>query len=184
MAEEQAQEAEVQDGGEAPPPEEPTSRLPQLLVLIAVILIGQAAAAYVLVTHVFMPKVAVEETPEEVAQERPVDRPVVNVEAQLLFDLDDLVLNPPDRFGEIRFLTAKVVLKLDKAEALAELSGLKASKVRDQILMTLGSTTYQSMDNAAERDSLRERLKEAVNASSILEQGEVTAVYFERFILQ
>ena len=61
---------------------------------------------------------------------------------------------------------------------------MKGSQVGDVVLDVLTRTTYQQMDDATEREVLKGRLVEEINASGILEAGEVSGIYFERFILQ
>ena len=182
MAEEEAEAAEDQEGY-VPPEDAGPSRLPQFIILIMVILLGQAAAGYVLITRVYYPGMS-DEAEEGEMIENPAERPVFEIDEPRLFALPEMILNPPDDEG-IRFLSAAVTLEFDTAEALAELeSGLIAAQLQDLILAKLSQTPFTDMDEAEERTALKERLREEVNAAALLEAGEVTQVYFERFILQ
>ncbi len=181
MAEE-AEAAEDQEG-DLPPEDSGPSRLPQFIVLIVVILLGQAAAGYVLITKVYYPGLSGDVEEEEMT-ENPKERPIFEIDQPLLFPLQEMILNPPDDEG-IRFLSAAVTLELDTEEAIAELEeGLLATQVQDLILSKLSQTEFSDMDEAEERAALKERLRDEVNASSLIETGEVIQIYFERFILQ
>jgi len=184
MAEEAAEEpAEGEGEGAAPPPEEPASRVPQFIVLIFVILVGQAAAGYYLITQVYYPGLMGE--PEEVGEDAPQrERPVFEIDEPLLFELDEMVMNPPDNEG-IRFLTAKVTVEVDTPEALAVFDDpLIATQLHDLVFGLLTTTEFLDMDEADERVKIKSRLKDEINGSPILEEvGEVLNVYFERFVL-
>ena len=118
MAEEEEEPQEGEGGeGEASPEPEQSSRVPQFIVLIFVILVGQGAAVYYLITEVYYPGLFGE--PDEVegkAMER--ERPVFEIDQPMLHELGEMVMNPPDPEG-IRFLSAKVTIEVDTPEALA-----------------------------------------------------------------
>ncbi len=181
--EEEDQAAEYGEEGEAPPIEDSgPSRLPQFIVLIFVILIGQGAAGYYLITQVFYAGL-VEEPEEDVEKTR--DRPVFEIDEPQLYALAEMTVNPPNNEG-IRFLTARVTIELDSPEALAVLGeALAAAQLHDLVFATLANTRFNDMDDAKDREDIKVKLKEEINASPILSEiGEVTNVYFERFVLQ
>lgn len=182
--EEEEQAAEDGEGGEAPPEEEPSSRVPQFIVLIFVILVGQGAAAYYLITEVYYPGLR-DEPVEEGQEAAPRERPVFEIEQPKLYELEEMVMNPPDNEG-IRFLTAKVTIEVDTDEALMVFEDpLAAAQLHDLIFGLLTTTPFKDMDEAEDRVKVKQRLKEEINGSPLLEEaGEVTNVYFERFVLQ
>ncbi|HAA78336.1 TPA: hypothetical protein DCE37_24830 [Candidatus Latescibacteria bacterium] len=185
MAEEEEKPQEGEGGeGEAPPEPEQSSRVPQFIVLIFVILVGQGAAVYYLITEVYYPGLLGE--PDEVegkAVER--ERPVFEIDQPMLHRLGEMVMNPPDPEG-IRFLAAKVTVEVDTPEALASFDDpLAAAQLYDLVFGLLTSTRFKDMDEAEDRQKIKERLKAEINSSPLLEDlGEVTNVYFERFVLQ
>ena len=186
MAEEEAEEpAEGEGEGEAPPPEEPASRVPQFVVLIFVILLGQGAAAYYLITEVYYP--ALMDEPEEEGEELPVaERPVFEIDDPILYPLGEMVMNPPDDEG-IRLLTATVTIELDAPETLIVFDDpLAAAQLHDLVFAYLTKTRFKDMDEAEDRNRIKERLKEEINGSPLFEEsgGEVTNVYFVQFVLQ
>lgn len=183
--EEEAEQAEDAEGGDLPPEDEGGgSRLPQFIVLIFVILIGQGAAAFYLIKHVYYPGLI--EEPEEEGEAAPArERPVFEIDEPLLHTMEEMVMNPPDDEG-IRFLTARVTLELDTPEALAVFDDpLSAAQAHDLVFGVLTKTRFEHMDEAEDRTKVKQKLKEELNASPLFEElGEVTNVYFERFVLQ
>ena len=180
MAEEE--EAAEDPEGDLTPEDSGPSRLPQFIVLIMVILLGHAAAGYVLITRVYYPGLMGEVEDEEMV-ENPDQRPVFEIDQPNLFPLEEMILNPPDDEG-IRFLSAAGTLEFDTPETLVELeSGLLGAQIHDLILAKLSQTSFKSMDEAEERAALKLRLRDEVNAAALVESGEVIQVYFERFIL-
>lgn len=183
MAEE---EEEAAEGEEPPPPDEDQpSRLPQFLILIVVILLGQAAAAYVLITKIYWPGMLGEE--DETTVQSSAERPVFEIDQPLLFSLNEMILNPPNDQG-LRFLSAAVTIELDEEAALLELEGegggVIMAQIHDLVFASLNSTPFDDMDEAVERQRLRVRLKEEINAESFFEVGEILNIYFDRFVLQ
>ena len=182
MAEEE--EAERGEEGEAPPKEGPSSRLSQFIVLIFVILLGQGVAAFYLITQVYYPGL-IEEPPEEEGQVKERERPIFEIEQPRLVDLDEMVMNPPDDSG-IRFLMAKVTVEVDTDEALVVLEDpLAETQLHDLVFGLLASTSFRRLDEAEDRQRIKVRIKDEINGSPLLKDlGEVTTVYFKRFVLQ
>jgi flagellar basal body-associated protein FliL len=183
MAEEEEEQAG--EGDWAPPAEGGASRVPQFIVLIFVILLGQGAAAYYMITSVYYPGLVVEEPEVEGETKAPRERPVFEIDEPLLFEIGEMTMNPRDNEG-IRFLNAMVTVEVDVPEALDVLKdGLVAAQLYDLVFGILTTTQFKAMDDADERAKIKENLKKQINESPLLEDvGEVTNVYFERFVLQ
>jgi flagellar basal body-associated protein FliL len=79
-----------------------------------------------------------------------------------------------------------VTIEVDTEDALEVFSdGLVASQLYDLVFGILTTTRFKAMDEADEREAIKRNLKEQINDSPFLQElGEVTNVYFERFILQ
>ncbi|MDP6779745.1 MAG: flagellar basal body-associated FliL family protein [Candidatus Latescibacteria bacterium] len=184
MAEEDVEELEGEEGG--PPPAPKRSRLGQFILLAAVVLLGQSAVAYVLVTRFVLPKheMNMGEEAGKVVKQAPAEREKIPVDMPFLYAFkDDLLLNPSDEEA-LRFLSVKVILELDNEGAWVEIqSSVLASKVRDEIFLALNAIPYTDMNEAKERLQIRETLKDRINAAGLLKSGEVKGVFFERFIL-
>jgi len=113
------------------------------------------------------------------------ERPVFEIDQPLLFEIGEMIMNPPDDEG-IRFLNAMVTIEVDTQDALDHLGdGLVAAQLYDLVFGNLTTTKFMAMDEAPEREVIKKNLKQEINASPVLnELGEVTNVYFERFVLQ
>ncbi len=183
MAEEDVEDQEEEAG---PPPAPKRSRLGQFILLAAVVLLGQSAVAYVLVTRFVLPKheMNMGEEAGKVVQQASAEREKIPVDIPFLFPFkEDLLLNPSDE-ETLRYLSVKVILELDNEGAWVELqSTVLASNVRDELFLALSAIPYTEMDQAAERLKIRDTLKQRINASGLLKSGEVKGVLFERFIL-
>ena len=144
MAEEEEEQAEGE--GEAPP-EESSSRVPQFIVLIFVILLGQGAAAYYLITSVYYPGLTVEEPEEEGAKKAPRERPVFEIDEPLLLKIGEMIMNPPDNEG-IRFLNAMVTIEVDTPDALEVLKDpLVSAQLYDLVFGILTTTKFKDMEH-------------------------------------
>ena len=184
MAEEDVEDPEEEGAG--PPPAPKRSRLGQFILLAAVVLLGQSAVAYVLVTRFVLPKhqMNMGEEVGQVVEQASAEREKIPVDVPFLYLFkDDLLLNPSDE-ESLRYLSVKVILELDSEGAWMELqSPVVASEVRDEIFRALNAIPYTEMDQAEERFKIRDTLKDRINASGFLKSGEVKGVLFERFIL-
>ena len=183
MAEEQAGGGEA-EGDASRVGESGGSRLAQFIVLIFVILLGQGAAGYYLITQVYYPGL-IEVSEEEIEASRTRDRPVFEIDELHLVPLAEMVMNPPSNEG-IRFLTAKVTIEVDSPDARAVFDDpLAGTQLHDLVFGVLAITKFSDMDEAEERETIKARLKEEINKSPLFpDGGEVTNVYFERFVIQ
>ena len=94
-------------------------------------------------------------------------------------------MNPPDDEAT-RFLNAMVTIEVDTPEVLAVFDDkLVAAQLYDLVFGILATTDFLAMDEADEREAIKQNLRVQINGSPLLEEmGEVTNVYFERFLLQ
>ena len=162
------------------------SRLKQFLVLAILVLVGQMAVTYVLVTRLVLPKQAMEAAEGDTAQKGVLAEPEeIAIETPVLYEFEEMVMNPMDDQA-IRYLNTKIAVELDNQSVLDELKDNKvvAAQIAELVRRTLNTTYYHQMDEPKERRRLREVLKKRLNESLILKTGEVSAVYFERFIVQ
>ena len=149
------------------------------------VLILQSVVVYVLVTRLILPRQAGPEAMQKTVQKKSAeDWPRVPIPQPLLYDMGDIVVNPKDP-ESLRYLSTHIVLQVDSPDVLKELEDkLVASKVQDLVRGILSATPTSKMNEADDRKALREQLKTALNTSDILTSGQVTAVFFERFLLQ
>ena len=187
MAEEETDEAEAEAEGDEEAMAEPPkgSWLKQFVILAILVLIGQSAVSYVLVTRQVRPKVqSMEEGDETSTKVRPEERVLVDIEEPVLYHFEEMIVNPADDQA-IRYLNTVISIELENQETLDLLADkVIAAKVVDLIRQTLIVTRYTDLDDYSERDPLKAKLKNVLNESELLRAGEVTGVYFKRFVLQ
>lgn len=160
--------------------------LKQFVILAVLVLIGQSVVAYFLVTEQIMPwYFGEEESVEAVKEAEEMKREPVLVEAPILYDVPEMIVNPQD-FHTIRYLNVKMALEFDAQETLdaVEADPVTPAKLVEVIRTTLNMTSFYDLDDAKERGPLREKIAEDVNASGLLGEGTVSKVYFERFVAQ
>ncbi|MDA0747110.1 MAG: flagellar basal body-associated FliL family protein, partial [bacterium] len=178
MAEEEAEEAEEGDAPVAPVAPK-GARLNQFLVLAFIVLLGQTALAYVLVTRLIIPKqerLVAEEKGETVEEVKITERQKVPIQALFLYPIEEILVNPQDD-AALRFLSVRITLQMDGEEALLEIQksdGIVSAKVRDLIFRTLNSMPYHKLDESDDRVRLREELKERINGTGLLISGGVS----------
>lgn len=97
-----------------------------------------------------------------------------------IYIVKDLILNPAGTNGT-RFLLTTVGFEVSNAEAKKELEA-KDVQVRDALNTVLSAKTLGSLSVPEKRDSLREEISEKVG--KLLHSGELTSVYFSKFIIQ
>jgi flagellar basal body-associated protein FliL len=97
-----------------------------------------------------------------------------------IYIVKDLILNPAGTNGT-RFLLTTVGFEVSNAEAKQELEA-KDVQVRDALNTVLSAKTLSTLSVPEKRDSLREEISEKVG--KLLHSGELTSVYFSKFIIQ
>ena len=158
--------------------------LKQFLILALLVLVGQSVVVYVLVPQQILPKYLGEDAMQAAKEAEAQERDPVAVDAPVIYEIGELLVNPQD-FHTIRYLNVKITLELDSQETLGTLTGdpVAPTKLEDFVRRTLNGSYYREIDSAAERIALRQKLMAEINASGLLGEGSVTAVYFEQFIL-
>ena len=188
MAEEETEELDAEAEADSEAMAEPPkgSRIKQFVILAILVLIGQGAVSYVLVTRLVRPKLmSMEEGDETMKRARVEERILVDIEEPLLHHFEEMILNPADEQA-IRYLNTMVTIELENEETVDLLTSdeVIAIQTEDLIRQTLIRTQYMDLDEYSERDALKEKLKTVLNGSELLPTGQVVAVYFKRFILQ
>ncbi len=97
-----------------------------------------------------------------------------------IYIVKDVILNPAGTNGT-RFLLTTVGFEVTTAEAKKELEA-KDVQVRDALNTVLTAKTLGTLSMPEKRDSLRLEIAEKVG--KILRTGELTSVYFSKFIIQ
>lgn len=140
-------------------------------ILIPVILVVQAAAAYFIVFNFLA--VDANEKPEEKKDEH-------HNRVGLFYEIKDLVINPAQSLGR-RYLVAEIGLETTNEKVIAEAS-TKDIWIRDGILSALNRKTAEDLLNISQRDSLKKEILILVNDK--MSTGKFEKVYFTKYIMQ
>jgi|GEM_PF-1201019 len=143
------------------------------IVLLVGILLFQVAAAYFGIQFLFFNKQA------KVAESKSVTQPTEGVGP--IFELGELVVNPAESLGR-RFVVVKIALELTD-ETVKKTVETQAPLINDELIRILASKNVEFLSNIAERDSLREEMRLAINGGLPGGSG-VKKVFFAGFVLQ
>jgi flagellar basal body-associated protein FliL len=144
------------------------------ILMIAGILIFQITTAYFGLHYVFFnnPASAVGSSVSEADGFKEVG-PIVQ--------LDELVVNPAESMGR-RFAVVKIALELTDAKIQNDIDK-QMPVINDELIKILASKSVEYLSNIAERDSLREELRLAINNRLPGRRG-VNKIFFTGFVLQ
>jgi flagellar protein FliL len=97
-----------------------------------------------------------------------------------IYIVKDVILNPAGTNGT-RFLLTTVGFEVSNAEAKKEIEA-KDVQVRDALNTILTAKSLTTLSLPENRDSIRQEIAERVG--KLLRTGELTSVYFSKFIIQ
>jgi flagellar FliL protein len=140
-------------------------------VLIPVVLLVQAVAAYFIVFK-FMAADAHDKPPEEKKES--------HSKVGLFHEVKDLVVNPAESMGR-RYLVVEIGLETTNEEAILEATS-KEIWIRDGILSSLNTKTADDLLNINKRDSLKVEILGKINA--VMTTGKFEKLYFTKYIMQ
>jgi flagellar protein FliL len=167
------------------------SKLPikKLIMFGVPLFIVQLVAVYFLITKVLAPSPS---APAEAAESQTEEKHKSAKEGKAsegekgeggegkIYVVKDLIVNPAGTNGT-RFLLTTVGFEVTTPEALKELEG-KDVMVRDALNTILTSKDLASLVNIEGREAIRKEIQEKVGG--LLRDGELTSVYFSKFIIQ
>ncbi len=141
------------------------------LILIPVILLVQAVAAYFIVFNLLLKNPnAKEETNEKKSR----------LEVGQFFELNDIVINPADTGGR-RYLVLEMGLETKDPKVVEEAAG-KEIWIRDAIISHLTKKTALELMEISIRKGLKKEILDILNEK--LSEGRFDKVYFKKYILQ
>lgn len=97
-----------------------------------------------------------------------------------MYPLDQFIVNLLSENGS-RFLKSKIDLEQSNEELAAELDKKKAL-LRDIIIRTLSSKTYEEVSTAKGKDRLKDEIVNRIN--EVLSDGYIKNIYFTDFVVQ
>lgn len=140
-------------------------------ILIPVILLIQAGAAYFIVFNMLL------KHPNHVEEPKPKKD---NLEVGQFYEVDDIVVNPADSGGR-RYLVLELGLETSTSELIEE-AGTKEIWIRDAIITLLTKKTAEEFLEITARSKLKKEILETINRKMIA--GKFHRIYFKKYILQ
>lgn len=178
MAEEEEQKEEVKSdkksGGKM--------MLIIIIVLILLILIGGGLAAFFLLSG---EEEVVSQTPQQqtVSKRAKGSNSVRSTNLLTIgpmYPMDQFVVNLLSESGS-RFLKTSLNIELDSEELSGELDSKKAA-IRDIIIRTLSSKTFEEVSTMKGKERLKDEIVERIN--EILADGQIKNIFFTDFVVQ
>ena len=152
-----------------------------IIVLLVLILIGGGIAAYFLLSDngdTTQPQVA--QQTQMQAKKQKINRNSNLLEIGPIYPLDQFIVNLLSQ-GGAKFLKTKMDLELSGPELTAELDK-KKPLIRDIVIRTLSSKTYQEVSTNRGKEKLKDELVDKINA--VLADGQVKNIFFTEFVVQ
>ncbi len=151
-----------------------------IIILLVLILVGGGLAAYFLLTE-----------DNNVQQSNPTQKPKTHINSNAprgsnlaeigpIYPLDQFIVNLLSE-GGAKFLKTKIDLELGNPELTAELDK-KKPLVRDIVIRTLSSKTFQEVSTNRGKEKLKDELVDKINA--VLADGRVRNIFFTEFVVQ
>lgn len=126
-------------------------------------------------------ELADEEGTEQVAEEKEGnEEEKIKEEKRDNYSLDSFIVNLADPGGR-RYLNIRIVLELDDKE-FAESLKKQVPEIRDKILMILPTKTFKEIQSVEGKNSLRTAIIAELN--NIIQEGKITNLYFQEFVVQ
>ena len=121
-----------------------------------------------------------EDTELEAGDEEDTEEERIKAENIGNYALDSFIVNLADPGGR-RYLNMRIVLELDGKE-FAESLKKKVPQIRDKILRVLPTKTFKEIQSVEGKDSLRATILAELN--NIVQEGKITNLYFQEFVVQ
>ncbi len=154
-----------------------------IIILLVLILIGGGAAAYFLLSdneNVQQPNMPQKPQQQTQMKKTNVARSSDLTEIGPIYPLDQFIVNLLSQGGS-RFLKTKMDLELSSQELTTELDK-KKPLIRDIVIRTLSSKTFQEVSTNRGKEKLKDELVDKINA--VLADGRVKNIFFTEFVVQ
>lgn len=172
------------DGDEVVVEKKPKGNMVLIIViaLLVVLLVGGGAAAFFLLGSNEEPAKAdathtdAKATPDKKKSKKSTDHLTIGP----MYPLASFTVNLLSESGN-RYLKVVVDLELDNPKMTIEMNN-KKSLVRDIIIRTFSSKTFEEISTLKGKDKLKDEVLEKINES--LSDGQVRNIYFTDFVVQ
>jgi flagellar FliL protein len=152
-----------------------------VIVLLVLLLVGGGLVAYFLLSSSDTP--AVNTAPgqtKSMKTNRRSKRSTDYLTVGPMYPMSQFIVNLLSENGS-RFLKTSIDLEMDKTELSAELDK-KKPLIRDIIIRTLSSKTFEEISTMKGKDRLKDELVSKIN--DVLTDGQVKNIFFTDFIVQ
>ncbi len=153
------------------------------IVLLLLILVGGGVAAYFLLSDNGNTQQSNIQQPQPQTQARKpsnVARSSDLTKIGPIYPLDQFIVNLLSE-GGTKFLKTKMDIELSSPELTAELDK-KKPLIRDIVIRTLSSKTFQEVSTNRGKEKLKDELVDKINA--VLADGHVKNIFFTEFVVQ
>ncbi len=154
-----------------------------IIVLLLLILVGGGIAAYFLLSDNGNEQPNMQNQPNQTQNMPKKAKAVRNaslLEIGPIYPLDQFIVNLLSQ-GGAKFLKCKMDLELSSQELTAELDK-KKPLIRDIVIRTLSSKTYQEVSTNRGKEKLKDELVDKINA--VLADGSIKNIFFTEFVVQ
>ncbi len=155
-----------------------------IIVLLVLILVGGGLAAYFLLGDNSDQQKNNEQSQAQTQAKQTKKRNIARnsdlMQIGPIYPLDQFIVNLLSENGA-RFLKIKMDLELSGQELTAELDK-KKSLIRDIVIRTLTSKTFQEVSTGKGKDKLKDELVDRIN--SVLADGSIRNIFFTEFVVQ
>ena len=153
-----------------------------IIVLLVVLLIGGGLAAFFLLSGDDEEAVS---QPQQTSQTTPVKRKAKKRSSDYLtigpmYPMDQFVVNLLSQSGG-KYLKVAFNIELDSEELAAELDS-KKPLIRDIVIRSLSSKTFEEISTAKGKDRLKDEIVSNIN--DILADGQIKNIFFTDFVVQ
>ncbi len=153
-----------------------------VIVLLVLLLIGGGLVAYFLLSgsdEAVVDTAAAPQTKSMPAKKRS-KRSTDYLTVGPMYPMNQFIVNLLSENGS-RFLKATVNLEMDKPELSAELDK-KKPLIRDIIIRTLSSKTFEEVSTIKGKDRLKDEIVNKIN--DVLADGQIKDIFFTDFVVQ
>ena len=154
-----------------------------VIVLLVLLLVGCGAIAYFLLSGTDE-AVAADAAPAQTKSmsntKRRTKRSTDYLTIGPMYPMNQFIVNLLSENGS-RFLKTTINLEMDKAELSAELDK-KKPLIRDIIIRTLSSKTFEEVSTMKGKDRLKDEIVSKIN--DVLSDGQIKDIFFTDFVVQ
>ncbi len=151
-----------------------------VIILLILILAGGGLAAYFLLSNNNSEPAQAQNQQTTMAKKRHFNKNSDLTKIGPIYPLDQFIVNLLSSNGE-RFLKIKMDLELSGPELTAELDK-KKPMIRDIIIRTLSSKTFQEISTNRGKEKLKDELVEKIN--NVLTDGYIKNIFLIEFVVQ